>query len=126
MTLQFEYTSATLFTRTTHMGLRVGLRHPLRESGLNGWSATPFLLLGRRGCVERRNLQSRFLDDPWGWRGVGIQLLLGPVFLELGFGGYSAQNIGFVSYSEALDSVDAPKPLLGIKPLLTMGIGYAF
>lgn len=124
-TLQFEYSQLSFFTQTTYVGVRGGPRFSFRNKGLTDWSWMPFILLGRN--VISAGTHS-FCS--WATLGAGAEIdftwFWGDVLLEMGLGGYSTQNFAYTTYSETFTDTTAPPPLSPWKPLLTLGIGYAF
>ena len=123
--IQADYTQLSLFTQTTYVGVRGGPRYFFRPTGLGGWSATPFILIGRSVVAAGAYGLASWtvcglgaeMDYTWSW---------GPVLLEIGLGGYTAYNIGYTAHADTLNETSAPPTISQWKPLLTMGIGYAF
>ena len=124
-TLQFEYSQLSLFTQTTYVGIRGGPRFSFRKTGLTGWSWTPFLLLGRNVLSA-----GTYSLCSWTTAGAGVEIDLtwfwGNVLFDMGLGGYSTHNFAYAIYSDTFADTSAPAPLSSWKPLLTMGVGYAF
>ena len=125
LTLQAEYTQFSLFTQTTYVGIRGGPRIFFHPNNLKGWSATPFVTLGRSSITA-----GTYSLSTWFVWGAGSEInytwFWGPVLIELGLGGYFTQNIGYRAHAESMQDTTAPDSLSQLKPLLTMGLGYAF
>ena len=124
-TLQFEYSRLSFFTQTTYVGIRGGPRLSLRKTGLTDWSWTPFVLLGRNVLSA-----GTYSLCSWATVGAGAELdftwFWGNILFEMGLGGYSTQNFGYTIHAETFKDTSAPAPISSWKPLLTMGVGYAF
>ena len=124
-TLQAEYTQLSLFTRTTYVGIRGGPRFFFHSNNLKGWSATPFATLGRSSITA-----GTYSLGSWFVCGAGSEFnytfFWGPMLMELGLGGYFTQNVGYTVHAESMKDTTAPDSLIQWKPLLTMGVGYAF
>ena len=124
-TIQFEYSQLSFFTQTTYVGIRGGPRFSFRKTGLTDWSWNPFLLLGRNVIAA-----GTYSFCSWATVGAGAEIDLtwfwGDILFELGLGGYSTHNFAYTTYSETFEDTVAPAPISPWKPLLTMGVGYAF
>ncbi len=124
-TVQAEYTRLSTFIQTTYVGIRGGPRFFFHPTKLNGWSSTPFVTLGRSIITA-----GSYSLSSWVVCGAGGELnythLWGPILIELGLGGYFTQNLGYSIHADSLQGTAAPAPMSEWKPLLTMGIGYAF
>lgn len=125
LTLQTEFTQLSLFTRTTYVGVRGGPRFYFHNNNLAGWSATPFVTLGRSSITAGSYGLSSWLVSGAGSE-INYTFFWGSLLIELGLGGYFTQNIGYTAHAESMQDTTVPDSMIQWKPLLTMGIGYAF
>ena len=125
LTLHLDYSQLSLFTRTTYVGVRGGPRFFFKPVTLHGWSATPFVTLGR--CMITAGTYSL---SSWAVLGVGGEInhtwLWKRFVLDLGLGAYAATNIGYTAHADTMQGSTAPEQIIGVKPLATLGLGYAF
>ncbi|MAA78435.1 MAG: hypothetical protein CL916_04180 [Deltaproteobacteria bacterium] len=124
-TIQADYTQFSLFTRMTYIGIRGGPRLFFHPTNLKGWSATPFVTLGRNSITA-----GTYSLSSWFMCGAGSEInytwFWGSLLMEVGLGGYFTQNLGYRIHAESMQATTAPAPLNTWKPLITMGLGYAF
>ena len=124
-TLQAEYTQLSLFTKTTYLGVRGGPRFFLEPETIQGWSTTPFLTLGRTIISAGTYSLSSWVVLGSGGE-VNYTWLWDRTVLDIGLGAYAATNIGYVAHATTMAGTSAPEQLLAIKPIITIGVGYAF
>ncbi len=125
LTIQADFTAGQLLVYAVHAGVRAGPRFSFGRQGLKGWGVSPFLLTG----VTSMGAGDYPLAN---WANVGFGTEIGRLFvlrenlaIELGTGLYWTTNVAFSSSSELLGD-EAPDPILGLKPLLTAAVGYAW
>jgi hypothetical protein len=125
VTVQLEYSSFQFFTKTTHTGVRIGPRIPLQNKEFLGWTICFFVLIGRTVISS-----GAYPLASWSVLGAGAEITYtwtwDSVLLESGLGVYQSHNVGYRTYAESMKETTAPDGLLPLKPMLTLGVGYAF
>ena len=123
--LQVDYTQISLFTRTTYVGVRGGPRFFFQPTTLQGWSSTPFVSLGRSMITA-----GTYSLSSWFVLGIGGEVnhtwLWGRFVVDIGLGAYAATNIGYVAHAQTMEGSVAPEQIIGLKPILNLGLGYVF
>jgi hypothetical protein len=125
LTIQLEHSFLRFFTNTAHTGVRIGPRVSPKGKGLMGWTVFPFFIMGRTVLTS-----GTYALASWSVLGAGAELNYThrwrSVLLAGGVGVYRTENIGYTTYADSMEGTVAPDVLIGIKPVLTLGVGYAF